>query len=126
MLQQKRQKNLIPFKGLKYKSISCYCIAYFSLGIFSEPYFSLLFSYNRSFLAGCHVENEKYIDCTLKFFSVTSLSSCSRPVADLRGGLPGASGGPRSGDGSAGAQAQSLQGQRHDGHLLRRRHQETA
>lgn len=53
------------------------------------------------------------------------LTVLSRPVADLRGGLPGASGGPRSGDGPAGEQAQRLQGQRHDGHLLRRWHQET-
>lgn len=50
---------------------------------------------------------------------------CSRPVADLRGGLPRAPGGPGSGDGSAGAQAQSVQGQHHDGHLLRRRCPET-
>ncbi|XP_034383834.1 kinesin-like protein KIF26B [Cyclopterus lumpus] len=41
-----------------------------------------------------------------------------RPVADLRRGLPGASGGPRSGDGPAGGQAQALQGRRHDGRLL--------
>ncbi len=52
-------------------------------------------------------------------FSVTSLSLSSRPVADFRGGLSGAPGGPWGGDGSAGGQAQPLQGQRHDGHLLR-------
>lgn len=63
------------------------------------------------------------MEMSITVFSCNSapcLTPRSRPVADLRGGLPRAPGGPGSGDGSAGAQAQSLQGQHHDGHLLRR------